>query len=66
MFYHQKYDFHNVKKISNPARPLPLLVWQIAQKMFVFSRQSINLLGQLRTYGRFVGNGLDRSVRLNR
>ena len=35
---------------------------------FCFSgfRLSVNLLGRWRTFGRFVGNGLDRSVRLNR
>ena len=29
-------------------------------------RLSINLTGRLQTFGRFVGNGLDRSVRLSR
>ena len=27
---------------------------------------SINLMGRLRTFGRFVGNGLDRSVQSSR
>ena len=42
-----------------------LLCENLLRQVLVALRLSINSMGWLRTLGRFVGNGLDRSVQLN-